>query len=313
MAAKEKTIGFIGAGTVGKSLAILLERHGYRVVAAASRSLASSKEVASLIKGCKAHNNPQGVADACDVVFITTPDSAIEATVNSIRWNAGQYVVHCSGADSLDPLLSAKDQGAEIGVMHPLQSLATYQKAIDNLPGSTFSLEGDDSLLEFLKGVVEDLGGKWVALQPGDKVLYHAAAVIVSNYLVTLAKIGTDLWQAFGVDQDQALEALLPLIRGTVANLDEVGLPDALTGPIARGDAKTISKHLLALQAVAPELLGIYVEMGIRTIPIALEKGRISKLDSLELCELLQSYRRVVQSNETTEAVNALSSGRIFK
>ncbi len=313
MIVKEKTIGFIGAGTVGKALGLLLERRGYSVVATASRSFSSSEELASLIKGCKAYSDLQQVADACDVVFITTPDSAIEEVASRIKWRAGQYVVHCSGADSLDPLISAQAQGAAIGVMHPLQSLATYQKAIANLPGSTFSLEAAGSLLEFLKVVVDDLGGKWVLLQPGDKVLYHAAAVIASNYLVTLAKVATDLWQAFGVDQKEALDALMPLIRGTASNLEEVGLPHALTGPIARGDKRTVKKHLLALQAMAPDMLGIYVEMGIRTIPIALEKGRISKLDAQELCELLQGYQRAVKSNETAEAVSALSSGRIFE
>ncbi len=313
MAVKEKRIGFIGSGTVGKALALLLARCGYNVVAAASRSFSSSEELSASVNGCRAYEDPQYVADVSDIVFITTPDSAIKEVADSLAWRRGQWVVHCSGADSLDPLMSAKQQGAVIGVIHPLQSLATYQQAVANLPGSTFSIEGDGELLEFLKEVAKDLNGRWVVLQPGDKVLYHTAAVMVSNYLVTLAKIGTDLWKAFGVDEKESLDALMPLIRGTVTNLAAVGLPQALTGPIARGDKKTVEKHLVSLQAMAPDLLGIYIELGLQTIPIAIEKGRISGADAQELSELLQSYQGIVGSNETMETVSTLSSGRMFK
>lgn len=313
MAVQEKTIGFIGSGTVGKVLALLLARGGYSVVAAASRSFSSSEELAASIDGCRAYVDPQDVVDVSDLVFITTPDSAIKEIADRLAWRRGQWLVHCSGADSLDPLMAAKEQGAAIGAMHPLQSLSTYQQAVDNLPGSTFSIEANGELLEFLKKMATDLNGRWVVLQPGDKVLYHTAAVMVSNYLVTLAKIGTDLWKAFGIDQKEALDALMPLIRGTVANLAEVGLPQALTGPIARGDKRTVEKHLVCLQAMAPELLGTYIEMGLQTIPVAVEKGRISGADAQELCELLQSYQGTAGSNETMEIVSTLSSGRMFK
>jgi len=132
------------------------------------------------------------------------------------------------------------------------------------------------------------LGGHWIKLKAGDKALYHTAAVIVCNYLVTLIKLATDLWQSFGIPVDQATAALLPLVRGTIHNLETIGIPQCLTGPIARGDSGTIKKHLEALQEAAPDMLTTYRELGLKTIPIALAKGRIDKQQARELMTVLE-------------------------
>jgi predicted short-subunit dehydrogenase-like oxidoreductase (DUF2520 family) len=135
------------------------------------------------------------------------------------------------------------------------------------------------------------LGGRWIILKPGDKVLYHAAAVFASNYLVALVKLATDLWQNFGVPQGQAVKALLPLLRGTLGNIDNVGLPNCLTGPVARGDLGTIRTHLHELEKKAPHLLHIYSELGLQTVPIALGKGRIDSQQAQELRALLNESK----------------------
>ncbi|HUV57104.1 MAG TPA: DUF2520 domain-containing protein, partial [Dehalococcoidales bacterium] len=108
------------------------------------------------------------------------------------------------------------------------------------------------------------------------------------NYLVTLVKLATDLWQTFNVPADKATRALMPLLRGTIHNLDTVGLPQCLTGPIARGDIGTITKHLDALQKSAPGLLSTYRELGLQTIPIALAKGKINQSQAEELETILK-------------------------
>ncbi len=160
--------------------------------------------------------------------------------------------------------------------------------AIENIPGSTFALEADEPLLGTLKEMATALGGHWIELKASDKVLYHAAAVIACNYLVTLVKMATDLWQTFNVPAPQAVQALLPLIRGTVHNIDTVGLPQCLTGPVARGDTGTIRKHLDALAKMAPSLLSAYRELGLQTIPVALAKGRINREQAQEMYALLK-------------------------
>jgi predicted short-subunit dehydrogenase-like oxidoreductase (DUF2520 family) len=168
-----------------------------------------------------------------------------------------------------------------------LQTFADVDQAVANLPGSTFALEAEEPLLSTLKELTSLLDGNWVRLGSGDKVLYHAAAVFACNYLVTLVKLALDLWKDFGVSSKEATRALLPLLRGTLNNIDSIGLPDCLTGPVARGDLGTIETHLRALDARSPALLTTYKELGLQTIPIALAKGRIDEQKAEEMRTLL--------------------------
>lgn len=282
------TIGFIGAGTTGTALAVRLAQHGYPVIAVSSRSLTSAEKLAARLSNCKVCNGAQEVADIASLVFITTPDDAISTVTADVRWQHGQNVVHCSGAHSVDILEPAKRQGANTGCFHPLQTFASVDQAIDNIPGSTFALEAEGTLASMLKEMATALEGDWVTLKAGDKVLYHAAAVFACNYLVTLVKLATDLWQTFEVPPAQATKALMPLLRGTLSNIENVGLPNCLTGPIARGDLGTISRHLESLSKQAPSLLGIYKELGKQTVPIALAKGKIDSQRAEELTALLR-------------------------
>ncbi len=280
-------LGFIGAGTVGTALAVRLSSNGYRVVAVSSRSHTSAKNLAKVVNGCQAVNNNQAVADAAELVFITTPDDIIASAASAIQWRAGQSVVHCSGADSTDIIEPAKQRGANTGVFHPLQTFASVEQAIENMPGSTFAIEAEEPLLNTLKEMATALGGYWIEIKATDKVIYHAAAVIACNYVVALVKLATDLWQTFGVPPQQATQALLPLLRGTLHNIDTVGIPRCLTGPIARGDSGTVKKHLEALQNIAPDVLPTYQELGRQSIPIALAKGKIDQRQAQELETLL--------------------------
>jgi len=282
-----QTLGFIGAGTVGTALAVRLREKGYPVIAAASRTRASAERLAGMVNGCKVQDNGQAVADMAETVFITTPDDAIAEVARQTKWHSGQSVIHCSGSESLDILEPAIKAGAQAGAFHPLQTLASVNHAIENIPGSSFALEAEEPLLNALKDMVNALQGWWLVLRPGDKVLYHAAAVVACNYLVTLAKLATDLWHTFGVNAHEATQALLPLLQGTVNNLGSVGLPNCLTGPIARGDIGTVQKHLAALEARYPELLTTYCELGRQTIPIALAKGRINEQKAQEIGKVL--------------------------
>jgi len=281
-------LGFIGAGTVGTALATRLGGKDYPVVAVYSRSHASAERLAQAVDGCRIHDKAQDLADAADLVFITTPDDVIPAVASALEWRAGQSVVHCSGADSTASLEPARKMGARVGVIHPLQTFAGVAQAIENIPGSTFALEAEEPLLSTLKEMATDLEGHWIVLQASDKVLYHAAAVIACNYMVTLVKLATDLWQTFDVPTREATQALLPLLRGTIHNLDTVGIPNCLTGPIARGDAGTVKKHIDALEKSAPAVLSTYRELGLQTIPVALAKGKIDQQQAGELQALLK-------------------------
>jgi predicted short-subunit dehydrogenase-like oxidoreductase (DUF2520 family) len=272
---QEIRIGFIGAGVVGTALARGLSSAGYAVVAVASRRFESAERLAAAVPGCVAYPQAQAVAENADLVFITTRDDAIEEVARSVRWVSGQIVAHTSGADTVAKLTACKEAGALVGSFHPLQTLADPDQAVANLPGTTFALEGDERVLERLRKMAEDLGGRCIAIRSEDKTLYHAAAVMVSNYTVTLMNMAVEMWRAFDIEPQVAQQALLPLLRGTVRNIEVVGLPRCLTGPVARGDVATIQGHLDTLAKRAPELLPAYRELALQAIPVGIAKGTL--------------------------------------
>jgi predicted short-subunit dehydrogenase-like oxidoreductase (DUF2520 family) len=281
-------IGFIGAGVTGTALAYQLWQQGYKVVAASSRSIASAQRLAAKIEGCIACHSPQHVADLAQVVFITTPDDIIADIAADLKWRPGQTVIHCSGVHSTDILEPARKYGAHVCCLHPLQTFAGIEEAISNIPGSTFALEGDDFGLSLARDMATSLQGNIIVLKPGDKVLYHAAAVTLSNYLVTLMKTSADLWQSFGIPREEAIKALLPLLKGTVNNIERLGIPGCLTGPIARGDVETIRKHVAALGKDHPDAIETYRLMGLKTLGIALARGHLSLETAGEIRDLLE-------------------------
>ncbi len=294
-------IGFIGAGKVGTALAVLLSRKGYEYVGASRRSKTAGGNKSRLISNLRILKNNQEVADSAEIIFITTPDDAIGKVAAEVHWHKGQSVIHCSGADSVGILEPARKSGALVGSFHPLQTFAGVEQAIENIPGSTFAIEAEEPLQTTLKKMAEDLGGNWIILKADDKVAYHAAAVFASNYTVALVKMATDLWNTFSIPTDQAIKALLPLIQGTLHNIETIGIPQCLTGPIARGDKGTIRKHLSEIRKKAPELLFPYKELGLQTIPIALAKGKINKQQARELEMILRD--KIIQGEDNENDV----------
>ena len=280
-------LAFVGPGTLGTTLAHALSRAGYPVVAIGGRTADHVRALAHRIHGAEAADRPQDAVDAADLIFLTVPDDSIAPLCGSISWSASHAVVHCSGVASIDLLAPATEAGAAAAVFHPLQTFATREQAERNLPGSAFGIEAtSDELLATLCRMAEALGGTPLAIA-GDKSVYHASAVIASNYLVTLLDIASGLWEALGLSREEGLKALLPLVRGTIENLEAVGLPRALTGPIARGDVGTIERHLDALSRVAPDILPVYKGLARRAIPIARAKGGLTEEAAERLTAIL--------------------------
>lgn len=279
-------LGFIGAGALATMLAVEFKKHGYKVAAVSSRGYESAKNLASRLDGCRAANDNQQVADNADLVFIATPDDIIPVVASELCWRKGQMIVHCSGADSVDILNTAKIAGCQTGVFHPLQTFAAGLE--DNLKGITFAVEAGEPLLTQLKDMAQMLGGHSIELKSKDRVIYHAAAVFACNYLVTLTDIAAGLWEDIELPRDKAIQALLPLMRGTLNNIEAIGITQSLTGPIARGDSGTISKHLTALDKIAPDIADLYRELGFNTIPIAIDKGKLNAFQAEEIELILE-------------------------
>ncbi|KUK36611.1 MAG: Putative NAD(P) dependent oxidoreductase [Thermacetogenium phaeum] len=284
-----KKIGFIGAGKVGSALALLLQENGYEIVGIASRTPASAEKLANRLQ--RPVLTPGEVARRSEAVFITTTDDAIPQVVSGLAaegsFRQGQIVLHTSGALTAEVLAPAAVQGAITLSLHPLQSFATVEQALAILPGSYFSIEGDRRGFPFAQEVVEKLKGKYFYLDSAAKVLYHAAACVASNYLVGLLACALDLLAAAGIPEGMRLPAMLPLVTGTLDNVRKIGIPNALTGPLARGDLGTVEKHLQALQEL-PEQEAVYNRLGLYTLKVALAKGTITEDQGRELRNLLE-------------------------
>jgi predicted short-subunit dehydrogenase-like oxidoreductase (DUF2520 family) len=235
----------VGPGRAGTTVAVALVARGWSVVAVAGRSVdAASTQLAAARLGAPA----VAVADAgrdADLVVVATPDSAIAdtAAVLAPGLRPGSLVVHLSGAcplDELDKLHRARPD-VDIGAMHPLQSLPSVELGSARLAGSWCAVDGPDTV----ERLAVSLGMRPFRVAPGNRAEYHAAATIASNHLVAV------LGQAARVARDAGVpvEALWPLAQATLDNVVVAGADTALTGPVARGDADTVARHLDALPA----------------------------------------------------------------
>ncbi|HLG71871.1 MAG TPA: DUF2520 domain-containing protein [Chloroflexota bacterium] len=269
---------FVGAGRVANVLAPALERAGYPVVAVASRSEPSAERLAGRLARC--HVIPvEEAADTAEVVFLTVPDDAIAEAAARIRWRPGSAAVHCSGATEINVLARAAELGAEIGGFHPLQ---TFAGADAELTGIRVAIEAEGRLRQTLQEMAASLGCTPLELRPGDRALYHASGAFAHNYWVTLFREAVRLWGLLGYSEAEALNALLPLARASLSNVERLGVAGALTGPIARGDAGTVRRHIDALRERAPDLLPLYLALGRQTVPLAkLQPSVIAELESI--------------------------------
>lgn len=285
------TVAILGLGKVGTAIGYLLKRVGYPVVAVASRSPSSLNQGVAYTGGkpCARFSDAASLAEC---IFITTTDDAIVSTCETITKEGavkqGQKVIHMSGAGGLDLLHAARAAGASVASIHPLQSFADVEGAINNIPGSTFGITTQDPIMDWAIQVVKDLGGISFFIREEDKPLYHAAACMASNYLTTLLSAVEDIYQFLGLSQEVAVQAFWPLVRGTLRNIEMKGTVSALTGPVSRGDIGTIRKHLQAFQDKLPTYLHAYCVMGILAADLGLKKKTLSEEDAEAIKKLLR-------------------------
>lgn len=262
-------VGIAGAGRAGSALACALSGAGYAITAIASRTAGSAERLAARLPDCRAVAVSR-ISASCDLVLLTVPDDAIATVAGQIPWQVGQMAVHCAGSLGRDVLIAAERAGALTGSWHPLQSLAG---GASNLAGSRFGIDADPPLRGVLEAMTTAIGAFPLLLPPDGRTIYHLGAAIVSNYAVALVALAADLWQSIGIDRAEAVAALAPLLAGTAANLSTTGLPGALTGPIARGDLRTIERHLSALAATRPDAVALYQALGREALALAAERG----------------------------------------
>ncbi len=284
-------VAIVGAGKVGSALGFALKNAGYPICGVASRTLSSAQKLGRHLI-CRCSDQAADITAEAELIFITTPDREVTAAAKAIAdgggFKKGQIAAHTSGSLPASAIEAAKKSGAYIASFHPLQSFADMQTAINNLPGSYFALEGEEQALESLKAVVKDLQGKGFTISQEDKPLYHAAAVVASNYLVGIIYLATRMLEELGLENKQSIEALFPLIQGTINNIQREGPINALTGPAERGDGITLMKHINALNEMNMLHKNAYQVLGRLTVEIAAQKGSIDENKAAELTKILE-------------------------
>ncbi len=279
-------IAIVGLGRVGATLAVALHRAGYPVTAVFARDRARAALLAADVPAVVA-STVQEAVDAADLVLLTVSDDAIQVVCESVRWRDGQGVVHCSGARELEALAAARACGVRTGAFHPLQMFATPAAALETLPGCFVTVDADEPLAIELDEMARRLACRPMRLTGADRALYHASAYYVGPFLLALMREAAALWATFGRTERDALDALTPLLRGTVAAAIEGGLAQGMGGCVARGDAGTVARHLTALDAFSPEAAALYRQLARRTIPLALERGTLPAARASEIERLL--------------------------
>lgn len=271
----QPTLGFIGAGKVGTTLARLLYERGYVIQGVQSRNPEHAERLATAVHA-KAADSANEVIELADLTFLTVPDDAVRDVVSLLANGElrDKGIVHTSGVHEADELALLATHGAMIGSLHPIYPFASVEDAISDLSGSVFGLQTDSSLLNvWLEGVVSALGGQTMIIGAGQKALYHTALIFASNFGVTLYAIAQQLLCHAGAENEVSSQALNSLMAGMVRNLQVVGLPNALTGPLVRGDTGTIGSHLAALQLFDPALADLYLELAVQTLPLVTARG----------------------------------------
>jgi predicted short-subunit dehydrogenase-like oxidoreductase (DUF2520 family) len=288
---EKERIAILGPGKVGTALGYLLKQAGHNVVAVAGRSLESAKRAVGYTGGEPTTDFVRAAREA-DCVLITTTDDAVASVCKAVAegggFRKGVKVVHTSGVGGLDLLRAAKSHGAHLACIHPLQTVADVESAIEKIPGSTFGITADEEIGPWADRIVGDLGGKPFHVSGEDKALYHAAACMASNYLVTLLVLVEEIYGRMGLSREEATRAFWPLVKGTIGNIENKGTILSLTGPIARGDGGTVRKHLRGFRKRFPSLLKLYREMGLFTAEVAVRKGTLKEEKLAEIRSILK-------------------------
>lgn len=285
----------VGAGVVGTALAARLVRAGVPVAGLHGRQ-AELSDAASAISGVLSSTGDlPDILSEVDVVIISVRDERIREVVDrlvrEVRLRPSQILLHTSGANAAGDILSAaRPHVRGLGTLHPLVSFADPRLAVEGLRTVAFGIEGDSAARHVAARLVALLGARSVVVDAKDLPLYHAGAVLVSNYVVALADLARSLMVDAGVPREQALPALIPLMTSVVQNLAQVGLPQALTGPVERGDVSSVERHIEVLQKRAPHVVELYRLLGQDVLRIALTKAPIDA-DAVSRFEALFAKR----------------------
>jgi len=275
-------ITIVGSGNLGTALAVSLRSAGYTVSEVVSREGKMSRQRArTLARRVAARvvtvRKPEITAD---VIWMCVPDREITSCTASLAkatWWKGKVAVHSSGALSSDELTLLRQRGATVASAHPLMTFVPG--VTPSLGGVSFAIEGDRAAVRVVRGIVTALGSKVFRIKKRDKAAYHAWGTFASPLLTVLLSVSERVAGAAGVNRAEARRRMLPIVRQTVENYAKQGAARGFSGPIVRGDAETVGKHLDVLRRVpgAAEVYRAMARSALRTLPVK-NRTRLEKV-----------------------------------
>src|SRR5487761_1174087 len=280
-------IGVVGTGRVGSALGAALARAGHTVVAASAVTDASIRRARRTLPGVPL-SDPLEVAARAELVLLTVPDDDLPGLVAGLAATGaaleGRLLVHTSGRYGIGVLEPASRRGALPLALHPVMTFTGREDDVDRIKGVSFGVTAPDQLRPAAEALVIEMGGEPVFIAEAARALYHAALASASNHLVGLVAEAADLLRTAGVGDPARM--LGPLLSASLDNALRLG--DAgLTGPLARGDADTIARHIEVLGKASPQALGAFLALAGLTASRALAAGMLAPADAQRLLDVL--------------------------
>jgi len=272
-------ISIIGAGRLGTSLGNALSKKGYRIKALSCKRFSSARESRKIIGEGRIFSDNIQAARIGELIFLCLPDEKIsevtkELSSTEINWSK-KYVFHCSGLLPSQILKPLKDKGALTASFHPIQSFSQKTTAPKQFENIYFGLEGNSKALALSQKIVQQLGGHPLILRVKDKALYHTACNTASNFFVVLLDMAVQLLKQTGLQERKAFQILYPLVKGTLHNVKKFDIKASLTGPVIRGDQKSIKEHLETLKNMPP-YYKTYLKLAEQALEIAKREKKLS-------------------------------------
>ncbi len=287
------SVTVIGAGRAGLGLARSLAGAGYALAAVVARRPASARLASRLLGAGTGTTHIDAAVARGTVILICVPDAEIAPIVSTLssRPLAGKIVLHTSGAtgaELLAPLRGREGRGAAVGCLHPLYTFPDPLRARADLRGACFAVDGDPKALRVARSLARGLSATPLHVPGSARAIYHLIASLMANDLVALLDIGLDLAERrLGMTAARARAAFLPLVRAAVENVTRQGPRRALTGPIARGDAATLARHLEALAREEESIREIHRLLSSRCLEMAAASRRLDPERAGQLRRLL--------------------------
>jgi predicted short-subunit dehydrogenase-like oxidoreductase (DUF2520 family) len=296
--ARPMNVVIIGAGKVGLVLGRILREEGQRIVCVVSRTSGSARKGGRFLKCARTSTSLESIPAGTDLVYITTPHSAVEEVAGGLARLEGldfrrMAVCHASGMLTSSVLSPLAERGATVFSFHPLQTFPRDfepDKIVPRARGIYFGVDGSPAAVRKAKRLARLMGSRVVVIPPELRPLYHAACVVASNHLTALLAVLEEMYAFLGGAQGGFFPVFSPIVAATLGNVERTSPVTALSGPVARGGVETIAGHLAILRDTMPQLVPYYAAMTQETVRLAGKKGSITEEQRERFLRLLQDY-----------------------